>query len=237
MKTFWLLVIFFSATPTDSIFRGRRWIVWNVGQGQWVTRVTPESCLHFDLGGEKFPLKKLSYFCGQKENRIYLSHWDLDHVNALPKARRLFSNICLVLKPTGEHHRERLIKGLPVCPQVDQTIEIWRGSRQRDSNSQSHIVSFDLFLMPGDSPKKQEEIWTEEMRSLATVEVLVLGHHGSRTSTSKKLLNRLSELRMAISSARWSRYRHPHPEVQLLLRQKKIPLLRTEDWGHIYFED
>jgi competence protein ComEC len=236
VRTFWFVLILLSATPTNSGFRGRLWIVWNVGQGQWVTRVDSETCFHFDLGGEKFPLKKLSYFCGNKENRIYLSHWDLDHINGLPKARRLFSNICLALKPTGAHRREKLLKELPTCPLKVPTLEIWRGSTQQDSNSQSHVVAFDGFLMPGDSPKKQEELWAQQMNSLAAVKILVLGHHGSRTSTSENLLHHLKSLKMAVSSARWARYRHPHVEVQLLMRKKQAPLLRTEDWGHLYFE-
>lgn len=65
--------------------------------------------------------------------------------------------------------------------------------------------------------------------------VLILGHHGSKSSTSEYLLNNLS-IRQSISSARWKRYHHPHPQVLARLQIKKIPNLRTEDWGHIIFQ-
>jgi competence protein ComEC len=42
---------------------------------------------------------------------------------------------------------------------------------------------------------------------------------------------------MAIASARWKRYHHPHAEIEALLKQRHIPMIRTEDWGNIWFEN
>ena len=36
----------------------KRLIVWNVGQGQWVTWVQDKVCLHFDAGGERLVLPR-----------------------------------------------------------------------------------------------------------------------------------------------------------------------------------
>jgi hypothetical protein len=38
----------FAATPTSLNI----WVVGNVGQGQWVTHIIPDECIHYDAGGE-----------------------------------------------------------------------------------------------------------------------------------------------------------------------------------------
>jgi metal-dependent hydrolase (beta-lactamase superfamily II) len=58
-------------------------IVWNVGQGQWVTIIYPTQCLHFDVGGETAPFRKVIKSCKEKSNKIFLSHGDWDHLNKL----------------------------------------------------------------------------------------------------------------------------------------------------------
>jgi competence protein ComEC len=89
-------------------------------------------------------------------------------------------------------------------------------------------------LAPGDSPRDEEKKWIHHFAGLERVRVLVLGHHGSRTSTSQDLLAKLSGVRVAIASARFRRYGHPHTEVVRELAQRKISLLRTEEWGTIH---
>ncbi|MBK7961611.1 MAG: hypothetical protein IPK04_10715 [Bdellovibrionales bacterium] len=83
-----------------------------------------------------------------------------------------------------------------------------------------------------------EKIWAANLTNLETkqIKVLILGHHGSKTSTSEALLQRLPRLKFAIATARESRYGHPHFVVLNRLRQHRIPILRTEDWGHIGLE-
>ena len=50
------------------------------------------------------------------------------------------------------------------------------------------------------------------------------------------LLRKAASLRMAIASAREARYGHPHTLVKRKVRQRRVPLLRTEDWGTIHLE-
>ena len=88
--------------------------------------------------------------------------------------------------------------------------------------------------MPGDSPTKMEKKWANQINE--RVEVLILGHHGAKNSTSEFLLNKLTDLKVAISSAREKRYGHPTMEVKNRLRKNQIPLLKTEDWGNLIFQ-
>lgn len=103
----------------------------------------------------------------------------------------------------------------------------------QSSNDSSQIVYSKTFqtLIPGDSTKKQEKIW--RFKTPSTAQGLILGHHGSRTSTSKELLQTLPNLKWAIASARYEKYRHPHKDVLKNLKAHRIPILKTEDWGHI----
>ena len=56
------------------------WIVWNVGQGQWVSYIDIDKCYHFDAGGEFFDKRKFQKHCKNKYNAFSFSHWDWDHI-------------------------------------------------------------------------------------------------------------------------------------------------------------
>jgi len=234
---FSLLLISFSATLISDLPSGRYFVVWNVGQGLWTTEIN-QGCQHFDMGGEFFPLRKIKRWCGDRKNQIYLSHWDLDHVGGLKYRRQLGSETCLALRPLGKSSRrkENLLKDLPTCSQ-DPSLQIFSGFETiRESNDRSHVILNDEILLPGDSTITMEKIWSSKLRGVQKTRLLLLGHHGSKTSTSKDLLVHMPILKMAVASARWKRYRHPHFLVEARLKQHRIPLLRTEDWGNLWFQ-
>jgi competence protein ComEC len=89
--------------------------------------------------------------------------------------------------------------------------------------------------VPGDSPIDQEKLWIHNFK-LNRARILILGHHGSQTSTGKDLLKSLKRVRLAIASSRHRRYGHPHMKTQTALRARAIPLLTTEEWGTIRIE-
>ena len=64
-------------------------------------------------------------------------------------------------------------------------------------------------------------------------DVLKLGHHGSKTSSSRKFLNRVSPELALISSGRKNRFRHPSKQVIQRLDSLKIPYLNTAEKGTI----
>jgi competence protein ComEC len=113
--------------------------------------------------------------------------------------------------------------------------KIWKAAPNASSNAQTHVILFSDILIPGDSPQAQENIWRHQPW-ISQTRILLLGHHGSQTSTSQELLRALPRLKLGISSARWARYHHPHSAVELRLRKANVPLIRTEDWGNIWLE-
>lgn len=246
MKHFIVFLIFFSSSITEH-FPGKSYVViWNVGQGQFVSDISAITCSHFDMGGEFFPWQKIFAQCKYKNNRAFLSHWDWDHIGALSKVKNSFAGIlCIAVAPLGlaSLKKMKLISSFPQCPDylVHNMPQVWKPTEKQnsklkaDSNAKSQVLLTRNILMPGDSTINQEKLW-RRLPWIKKTRVLVLGHHGSRTSTSEELLAALPNLKMAISSARWSRYHHPHPMVEARLSHAGVSLLRTEDWGNIWIE-
>lgn len=70
-------------------------------------------------------------------------------------------------------------------------------------------------------------------------DILKLGHHGSKTSSSSAFLRRVKPRQAIISSGRRNRFRHPHKQVIQRLDSLKIPYLNTAEKGtiHIIFSE
>lgn len=236
----WLYLIL-KCSPITFNERIDDWIIWNVGQGQWVTRVQNDSCTHYDVGGEFGTFqgfqKKLQDLCLQRQNQIVISHWDYDHYLHLPLLARAIPRLCWLSKPNWipSKNSVTLLRSLtlPICH--DEPQNIWRPKQYKNLNASSAVVVAGPMLIPGDSPVAQEKVWRHQLNGLGQVKVLILGHHGSSTSTGQNLLQALPEIKMAVSSARYAKYHHPHSRTLKRLKDFWIPVLRTEDWGHIHF--
>jgi competence protein ComEC len=214
-------------------------IVWNVGQGQWLTFIDGDDCWHFDMGGEHAPWKSVMKMCRSGNNYVSLSHWDWDHISFISRARNFLPNICLLVPPSGRPspRKAEMLRGLSSCHRRADFI-YWTPELGRTANANSRVFWNRSLLIPGDSPRAQEKIWIHKLpaQALTTTRILILGHHGSRTSTSLELLRSLPQVKQAIASSRYRRYRHPHKEVERELREFKVPLLTTENWGTIEIE-
>lgn len=246
-------------------------IIWNTGQGQWVTYSTQNRCDHFDVGGEFWNPQAIRYYCYKKENFLYVSHEDQDHISFGFKVVSLLPRICISEKPltSKKYFTKLLLKKYADCKSLDYTksknkssavysnvTHVGHENKYFDVNSVGHenkylnverIYTPTIFkttndaskvfivnnvLIPGDSSTKSEKSWAFNLNS--KVKYLILGHHGSRTSTSDLLLSHLPSLKLAIASARYARYKHPHLETIERLKRFKVPLLKTEDWGNIH---
>lgn len=97
------------------------------------------------------------------------------------------------------------------------------------------------FLFTGDAPQEIEQyivsknIDTPSSSSKVASTVLKLGHHGSRTSTSRVFLSAVNPSYAIVSAGKENTYGHPHKEVTELLNEFNIPYLNTADVGTITF--
>ena len=247
---FIFLICFFKMTDALSPVRIDYFVIFNVGQGLWTSHVTNDYCDHYDFGGELYNSKKLKslFFklCASKKNRLNLSHADVDHYSFINLIIQNSKSVCwqtqaidqltskLITKPTDKSRRNTYSE-IPTCKNnVLNTKIMFYSSEGPRKNDRSIVQIVDDILIPGDSTQKMERIWSPQNKeNLYPVRILMLGHHGSHTSTGVELLNQLTNLKMAVASARYERYKHPSQETIARLKKYKVPLVRTEDWGNI----
>ena len=86
------------------------------------------------------------------------------------------------------------------------------------------------FLLTGDLESPMERRLLQEGR-LQHTDVLKVGHHGSRTSTSQDFLDALSPSIAVISAGLENSFGHPHAEVLNRLTQQRAAILRTDREG------
>ncbi len=214
-------------------------IIWNVGQGQWVTAVEFDRCLHFDFGGEFFQLKEIKNIylknCKNKRNELYLSHPDYDHYSFMPFIIKNSLHTCWAGQSIP--HLKRIdVASIDFCEPLEnkhlRPKIIYQNKLAKNKNESSVVYLYKGFLFPGDSSSKQEMIWSQYLID-KSIKYLNVGHHGSKTSSSLKLLKHLPDLRFVFVQARKKKYGHPHKVVTDRFRDQNRPLFSTEEWGHI----
>jgi competence protein ComEC len=211
-----------------------------VGQGQWATKVEKVTCLHFDFGGEFNPIHSVKKFCHDKSNALVLSHPDKDHYAFLKSIMIHLNNVCLAGPAwTPKTIRRVGARGLPFCSETIASAHWYFNPSKRkkaDDNESSQISYIQNWLIPGDAPISLEKKWLSTVPNIKLISHLLLGHHGSKTSTSNELLMALPNINQCIASSREKKYGHPHRDVRIRLR-KYCALIRTEDWGNLHFLD
>jgi competence protein ComEC len=89
------------------------------------------------------------------------------------------------------------------------------------------------FLFTGDAAMYSEVILSEKMGNSLKSNVLKLGHHGSRTSSSLLWLENVRPNLAIVSSGKNNRYGHPNQETIDRLLKLNIPYLNTAQVGNI----
>ena len=82
-------------------------------------------------------------------------------------------------------------------------------------------------LLTGDAPAASEALFLSRLIS-PNAQVLKVGHHGSHTSTSLELVERIRPEVALVSVGARNRYGHPHPEVLDRLQEAGVQVLRTD---------
>lgn len=218
-------------------------VIWDVGQGQWITLTNATHCYHIDMGGQQMPPKKhLLKLCGRLKNKLLITHWDWDHISLIKRTHKILHNLCRepIRTPVSHYKKSKMVLSLPDCDQqkptpVERLMNKYILNRQKQSNDRSEIFFSMGVLILGDSSHKLENNWVPQHHNLLQkTRLLIVGHHGSKTSTGHTLLKRLPNNILAIASADSHRYGHPHLEVRARLKNKKTPLITTHTWGNIW---
>ena len=106
-----------------------------------------------------------------------------------------------------------------------------------NENDNSNVIYTELngykFMFMGDAGIEKEKDILEKY-NISDVDVLKVGHHGSRTSSGKEFINGINPKYGVISVGKNNRYGHPNKEVLENLNESKI--YRTDQDGSIMFK-
>ena len=121
---------------------------------------------------------------------------------------------------------------------VDDNKLYFLQTREYDNeNDNSNVIYTELngykFMFMGDAGiDKEKDILNKY--NIGDIDVLKVGHHGSRTSSDKDFINEINLKYGVISVGKNNRYGHPNKEVLNNLKDSKI--YRTDKDGSIMFK-
>ncbi|MGE5351788.1 MAG: DNA internalization-related competence protein ComEC/Rec2 [Acidobacteriota bacterium] len=109
--------------------------------------------------------------------------------------------------------------------------------KSRSLNDRSGVIKIvygsTSFLFEGDAGKTEEGIMAEKYGDFLSSDLLKLGHHGSRYSSSYEMLKSVRPVYGLISAGLQNRFGHPSKETLERAGQFNIRLLRTDQEGAI----
>ena len=234
----------------------------DVGQGDSILMVTPhlKQVIMIDTGGKvKYDndfvyykkyldiSKSINYLKGlgiTKINYLTITHGDYDHMG---EAINLVENFKVenVIFNCGEYNKleKDLItvldkKKISYSSCVDKIEDlIFLQTKDYDNeNDNSNVIyteidGYKLMFMGDAGVETEMEILKKY--NLSNIDVLKVGHHGSRTSSGEEFINEINPKYSIISVGKNNRYGHPNKEVLDNLKDSKI--LRTDQDGSIIF--
>ena len=201
------------------------------------------------IGSERNISDVLKSFGIKKINYIFITHGDYDHMGG---AINLVNNFKVdnVIFNCGEFNEleKELIKVLKkkkikyyTCIKrlnIDNNRLYFLQTKEYDNeNDNSNVIYIELdgykFMFMGDSRIEKEKDILDKY-NISDIDVLKVGHHGSKTSSDKKFIYEIKPKYSIISVRKNNRYGHPNKEVLDTLNDSKI--YRTDQDGSIMFK-
>lgn len=229
----------------------------DVGQGDAVFIETPASHqILIDGGPSSVILEKLADempFWDRSIDLIVLTHPEKDHLTGLLEILKRYrvENILWtgVLRDTSQFKEWQKLIGdegariiiakagqkiimQPGGAEIDilYPLESLEGKEFKDSNNTSIVgrlvFNKNSFLFTGDAYQTVERELIDLGANLDS-DVLKVGHHGSKTSSSEEFIAEVSPEIAVISTGKNNSYGHPHPEVLEVLKKYGIRTLNT----------
>ncbi|MCR4561709.1 MAG: DNA internalization-related competence protein ComEC/Rec2 [Bacilli bacterium] len=209
----------------------------NVGQGDAILIRDHLSSVLIDTGGvASFDVAEEVDIPFLRKKRIYkldaiiASHGDFDHVGGVESLVKNYQVERLITKASEFP--------LKIGNLYFENYNIW-GESSEDENEKSLVLGLSLmgkrWLFTGDAGVSTEKKIIDEFDTL-DCDILKLGHHGSKTSSSLEFLKKVTPEVAIISCGLNNKYGHPHQEVLTRLDSLKIPYRRTDEEGSITYQ-
>lgn len=230
----------------------------DVGQGDSILITINNKSLLIDSGPKENRYKLLNFLKSQNIKTIdyaIATHPHEDHIGNMDKIISDF-NLKSFYAPKVTHTSksfEKMIEALLdknlkiniIKPGIlnlnlddNITIEVLSPNKSfyDNLNNYSPIIKLSYkntsFMFTGDAEKEVEE---EVLKSNSILEsnVLKLGHHGSKTSTTEEFLHAVNPSIAIISCGKDNKYNHPSSQVKSLLKKYNTSVYRTDLDGDI----
>ncbi len=208
----------------------------NVGQGDSTLIKYKNTTILIDTGGNKYEdiatEVLIPYF---KKNQIYridlliTTHDDFDHSGAVPSLVENFT----VREYVKDYKLFPINKNGLVLTNYNVYPELWK-----EENDESLVIGFNVnscnYLIMGDAPTKIERAMMNDNKYIPC-DILKVGHHGSKTSTSDEFVKYLKPTVGVVSCGKDNYYGHPHNVVIAILKKYGVSIRRTDLEGTITF--
>ncbi|MDP7977255.1 DNA internalization-related competence protein ComEC/Rec2 [Bacillus sp. WLY-B-L8] len=187
-------------------------------------------------------------------DKLIVTHGDMDHMGA---AQEVMQSIAVKEVVLGkkikfslpEQQIQQLAAQKNVSVRIVEKGDSWKAGEtefsvlspegeEKEDNNQSIVLWTKIggltWLFTGDLEEVGEKRfiqWYPELHA----DVLKVGHHGSRTSSSGQFLDAVQPKKAIISVGEHNRYGHPHIEVLERLKERGIEVWRTDEQGAISY--
>jgi len=234
----------------------------DVGQGDAIFIESPTGTqILIDAGPPRRILGQLARLMppfDRSLDAIILTHPDQDHIGGFAEVLRNYK-VKMVLEP-GSHNASQTYanlknlfedKGIPVTlARRGMRLHLGGGAvldilfPDRDvsswvTNDASIIARLSYgessFMLTGDATRDTEQV-VLDYGTVVKSDVLKVGHHGSKTSTSSQFVQAVAPEYALISAGADNRYGHPHESVVDTLREFGADILSTYEVGTIIFK-
>lgn len=238
----------------------------DVGQGDSVYIQAPNgNNILIDGGIDRKVLSALGNvlpFASKKIDIVLVTHPDADHIGGLPYVFDNY-NVSAYIH-NGAKSNSTVFKTLENKIESEKSQKIHVKAGMRIILDQNRNIVFDIyspymnvekvndtnmgsivgkliygsstFLLTGDAPINVEQNLVKQFGKDLESDVLKVGHHGSKTSSSEEFLKAIAPQFAIISVGAKNMYGHPHKNVTDLLNKLGIKTLSTSEEGTIKCE-
>ncbi|MBP3313329.1 MAG: DNA internalization-related competence protein ComEC/Rec2 [Oscillospiraceae bacterium] len=243
-----ILAITLTAIPTPREF----FTMLDVGQGQCLILHTEGKTYLIDCGGNAEETGEIATrYLRQRGifhiDGIFLTHFDADHTEGLEQlltrtsAKNLYhptptEEETAILAPLEELVSLHPITQAMLLPLKETTLRVYPVGEAKDGVNESGLCILASgkkcdILITGDL-NTEGELELLAQYDLPDLEILVAGHHGSRHSTSRTLLDTLQP-ELALISVGENNYSHPHDDTLSRLQSIGAEVYTTLDNGNL----
>lgn len=252
-----LLVFFYLRVPVRS-----KLIMIDVGQGDSLLLVSNGSVALVDTGGiKKYDGTNNSYLLDgkiipylkslgiKKIDYLFLTHGDYDHLGNSYELVQKFKVLHVYFNNGDYNYNEKKLIGILKKKKIPyqrfdegesiqlgkiSLIEMNKYFNEENDNSMIlyGVCSNTSFLLMGDASLKSEN-YLLSAYNLDNVDILKVGHHGSKTSSGKKFIEMIRPKYALISVGLNNKFKHPSASVVETLRSFGSVVLETRYLGSI----